>query len=210
MDSNIAESWNAVLTEAREFPLISMCEYIRTKLMCWFAIRRAKAVEHKGTLTPNVRRMVEANYDASTGFAVTSISEMEFQIQTQKGEFHMVNLHSGTCTCTAFEQLRIPCSHAIAAAGRAGMATESMVAAAYFSETWHSGYEEKIYPIPSVGGTEIGGTYAGELLPPAVKRPPGRPQKQRILSVGEEKVGNSLQLCVYNTIMSLYYSTVEK
>ena len=106
MDYNIAESYNAILTEAREFPLISMCEYIRTKLMCWFAIRRAKAMEHTRTLIPHMRRMVEGNYDASTRFAVIGISEMKFQIQSRTGEFHMVNLHAGTCTCTSFQQLR--------------------------------------------------------------------------------------------------------
>ncbi|KAJ4917065.1 hypothetical protein Rs2_02615 [Raphanus sativus] len=110
--------------------------------------------------------MVEANYNASTGFAVTGISEMEFQIQSTTGEFHMVNLHAGTCTCTSFQQLRIPCKHVVAAAGRAGMATEAMVAAAYFADTWHSAYEAKIYPIPSVGRTQIGETYAESLLPP--------------------------------------------
>lgn len=169
-------------------------------MMCWFAIRRAKSLEHKGTLTPHVRRMVEANYDASTGFAVTGISEMEFQIQEPFGEIYMVNLMAGTCTCTTFEQLRISCSHALAAAGRAGMATKSMVGAAYFAETWHSAYEEKIYPIPSIGGTIFGGTYSGDLLPPAVKRPPGRPRKQRILSIGEDKVRFLLQPFNYNTL----------
>lgn len=63
MDSNIAESWNAVLKEVREFPLISMCEYIRTTLVSWFALRCAKTMDHKGTLTPKVQRQVEINFE---------------------------------------------------------------------------------------------------------------------------------------------------
>lgn len=76
----------------------------------------------------------------------------------------------------------------VAAAGRANIVTDSLVAAAYYADTWHSAYEAKIYPIPSVGENEIGGEYAGDLLPPEVRRPPGRPQKVRILSWSEEKV----------------------
>ncbi|KAL0836190.1 hypothetical protein Bca101_088079 [Brassica carinata] len=72
--------------------------------------------------------------------------------------------------------------------GRANIRTDSLVAAAYYADTWHSTYEEKIYPIPSVGGNEIGGEYAGDLLPPEVRRPPGRPQKVCILSWGQDKV----------------------
>lgn len=106
-------------------------------------------MEHKGTLTPNVRRIEEDNFDSSTGFAVTGISEVKFQIQAQSGQFNMVNVHDGTCTCKE---------------------------------------------------TEIGGTFAGALTPPAVKRPPSRPRKQKILSTGEDKVLKFINNYLYYTI----------
>lgn len=74
MDSNIAESWNAVLKEAREYPLICIPEYICTAVMSWFAIRRAKATSNEQTLTPHVRQLVEKNFEDSTGLAVSAIS----------------------------------------------------------------------------------------------------------------------------------------
>ncbi|CAN7104251.1 unnamed protein product, partial [Brassica rapa subsp. narinosa] len=40
MTSNVAESWNAVLREAHEFPIKPLVEFIRDKLMQWFATRR--------------------------------------------------------------------------------------------------------------------------------------------------------------------------
>ncbi|CAF2074704.1 unnamed protein product [Brassica napus] len=109
-------------------------------------------------------------------------------VMAQSGECFLVNLLSGTCSCNAFQELRIPSPHAVAAAGRANIRTDSLVAAAYYADTWHSTYEAKIYPIPSVGGNEIGGEYAGDLLPPEVRRPPGRPRKVCILSWGQDKV----------------------
>ncbi|CAA7052369.1 unnamed protein product [Microthlaspi erraticum] len=86
-----------------------------------------------------------------------------------------------------FQTLGIPCKHAIAAAGAAEMPTDSLFSAAYYGETWTLGFTGKIYPVPSVGGGEIGSTFRGELMPPLCKRPPGRPKKVRILSRGEYK-----------------------
>ncbi|KAF3505331.1 hypothetical protein F2Q69_00042408 [Brassica cretica] len=85
-----------------------MFEYIRTTVMGWLALHRAKANREQGTLTPNVRKLVEENYEFST-----------------------------------------------------------------------------------VGGVEIGVGTPNDLLPPAVRRPPGRPRKVRILSHGEYKKGGN-------------------
>lgn len=66
IDSNIAESWNAILKEAREYRSICMFEYIRTTVMTWFTIRRAKSSKQQGRLTPHVRMLVEACFEEST------------------------------------------------------------------------------------------------------------------------------------------------
>ncbi|CAA7018907.1 unnamed protein product [Microthlaspi erraticum] len=50
-----------------------------------------------------------------------------------------------------------------------------------------NGFDLKIYHVPSVGDGALGGAFNGELLPPDVKRPPGRPKKICILSRGEFK-----------------------
>jgi len=46
MNSNTCESWNNVIKEAREYPLIYILEYIITTLMDWFATRRAEAEDY--------------------------------------------------------------------------------------------------------------------------------------------------------------------
>jgi len=58
MDSNICESLNNVIREAREYPLICMMEYIRTTLMDWFAIRRAQAEDCPTNLSSRVQERV--------------------------------------------------------------------------------------------------------------------------------------------------------
>ncbi|KAF3582489.1 hypothetical protein DY000_02033429 [Brassica cretica] len=78
----------------------------------------------------------------------------------------------------------------------------------------------KIYPVPSVGGIEIGSSTPNDLLPPVVRRPPGRPRKVRILSHGEKEaphpLGNAnvvaIQVTTRHPTVTLYkkYVTMEK
>lgn len=173
MDSNIAESWNGVIKEAREYPLITMFEYIRTTVMGWLALRRAKANREKGTLTPNVRKLVEENFDLSTGLSVRDIGDLEFQVQDNTGECFTVLLGPGSCSCMEYDEIGIPCIHALAAATRIGFPSDALVAPAYYVPTWRQGFVGKIYLVPSVGGLPVGPGTPNELLPPAVRRPPG-------------------------------------
>lgn len=192
MDSNIAESWNGAILEAREYPLITMFEYIRTMVMGWLAFRRARANNEKGTLTPNVRKLVEENFELSTALAVRDIGDLEFQVQDSRGECFTVNLGGGSCSCREYDEIGIPCPHALAAASKVGFPSDALVAVAYHVPTWRKGFVGKIYPVPSVGGIEIGSSTTTALLPPAVRRPSGRPRKIRIKSRGEFKVTDSI------------------
>ncbi|RID45340.1 hypothetical protein BRARA_I02079 [Brassica rapa] len=191
MDSNIAESWNGVFKEAREYLLITMFEYIRTTVMSWFALRRAKSTRKQGTITPNVRKLVEENFDLSTAMAVRDIADLEYQVQDPTGECFTVLLDPGTCTCGEYQLIGIPCMHALACSTRVGFPSDALVAPAYRVPTWRQGFIGKIYPVPSVGGLELGSGTRAPLLPPAVRRPPGRPRKVSILSRGEYKKGGS-------------------
>ncbi|XP_033129421.1 uncharacterized protein LOC103846091 [Brassica rapa] len=192
MDSSIAESWNDAIKEAREYPLIMMLEYIRTTVMGWLALRRAKANNEKGTLTPNMRKLVEEIYDLSTALAVRDISELEFQVHDPRGECFTVNLAVGSCSCREYDEIGIPCLHALAAASKVGFPSDAMVAPAYRVPTWRQGFAGKNYPVPSVGGSQVGSSTTAELLPPAVRRPSGRPRKVRIKSRGEFKKSGQL------------------
>lgn len=55
MTSNVAETWNSVLREAREYPIVALVEFIRSKLMDWYAERRNVTLEGNGRLTPRVK-----------------------------------------------------------------------------------------------------------------------------------------------------------
>ncbi|CAE6223134.1 unnamed protein product [Arabidopsis arenosa] len=54
MTSNVVEFLNAVLKEAREFPIVYIVEFVRKTLMSWFAIRRETAKQENTMLTPKL------------------------------------------------------------------------------------------------------------------------------------------------------------
>ncbi|CAN7018977.1 unnamed protein product [Brassica rapa subsp. trilocularis] len=159
--------------------------------MSWFAMRRARANREMGTLTPNVWKLVEENFNLSTALAVRDIADLEFQVQDPNGECFTVKLGAANCSCREYDLIGIPCIHALAASTKIGFPSDALVAPYYHVPTWRESFAGKIYPVPSVGGLEIGSGTTTDLLPPEVRRPPGRPRKIRILSRGEFKSGQS-------------------
>lgn len=192
MTSNVAESWNAVLREARELPIMPLLEYIRSKLMTWFAERRNVSKRERGRITPRVSEIVQANFEESGGLHVSTINNMEFDVKEKNGTSFHVNLNTKTCSCFSFQTLMIPCAHAIAAAITEKISVESLVSDIYILDKLASAYTDVVYQITdAVCGIEQiveGGTGNLKIFPPVTKRPPGRPRKSRILSTGEIRV----------------------
>lgn len=192
MTSNVAEAWNAVLREAREFPIMHLVEFIRAKLMKWYAERRN--VTHVGSsrLSPRVKEIVEENFEVSCGMLVSRINADEYNVKDKQGSSYQINLGTKFCSCFSFQTLLIPCPHAIAAAIQEKKGIEALVSDYYSVETLSSAYSGNIFPITAdviaTGLTIEGEEEAVKIFPPASRRPPGRPRKSRILSTGEIRV----------------------
>lgn len=192
MTSNVAETWNSVFREAREYPITHLVEYIRSKLMNWYAERRKVSQVCSGRLTPRVNEIVEENFEVSGGMLVSQINDLEFDVKETNGSSYHVNLCTKSCTCFSFQSLLIPCPHAIAAAIKEKKSNEELVSSFYTVATLASAYADNILPISNnVNASEVKINGEGEevaIFPPASKRPPGRPRKTRILSTREIRV----------------------
>src|ERR1051325_6506521 len=97
-----------------------------------------------------------------------------------------LNLDLGSCSCRLWDCLEISCSHCIAVLRMLNMDCYSFVSEYYLSKTLASTYNGSVHPVGvhSDWRAKSGNTIP---LPPIVKRPAGRPKKQRILSIGEAK-----------------------
>ncbi|KAG7534144.1 Transposase MuDR plant [Arabidopsis thaliana x Arabidopsis arenosa] len=189
MTSNVAESLNAVLKEARELPIVSTLEFIRGTLMTWFSKRREAATNHTQPMTPKVEEMVLRNYERSTSYEVIRINSELYEVKTTTGLSYVVDLQQKTCTCEEFTMLKIPCSHAVAAAVRCDMRLPDLAAPQYGSFFWSLAYNGNINPVPDLCTLRNvpDGIATLTVLPPVTKRPPGRPKRSRYLSSGEFK-----------------------
>lgn len=79
--------------------------------------------------------------------------------------------------------LRMPCTHAIAAAVRSKRRVDSLVDNAYTTVYWHLAYAQSIYLVEDITDDD---QVADELKdlhlgPPKTRRPHGRPRKQIFL-----------------------------
>ncbi|KAG7594112.1 Zinc finger SWIM-type [Arabidopsis thaliana x Arabidopsis arenosa] len=190
MTSNVAESLNAVLKEAQEFPIVYIVEFVRKTLMSWFAIRRETAKQEATMLTPKVREILQENFEKSGGFAVRKVNTGEYDVVGgAKGGYH-VQLALRSCTCREFNFLKIPCPHAVAAAIVDQVPMHSLVDVHYTSCYWVMAYKDSINPVPALSSLhELPEDIASmNLLPPHTKRAPGRPKKKRFFSRGEFQV----------------------
>lgn len=190
MTSNVAESLNAALAEAREYPIVALLEYIRTTLMRWFSGRREASTACGGLVTPRVEELISKNFEVSTGLLVRHINEAEFEVRGREGMPFRVDLEKKVCSCLEFDMLQIPCAHAVAAAIHTKRRIDALVGEKFTRNTWVAAYSMSVnptgdYKMPSGENDSIGDL---NLAPPNTRRPPGRPKKTRIFSRGEFKV----------------------
>ncbi|KAL0873373.1 hypothetical protein Bca101_023078 [Brassica carinata] len=73
MTSNVAESWNAVLREAREYPILALVEFIRGKLMSWFSTRGSTISANSDNFTPKVMEILSYNFEAIAAAIVAKV-----------------------------------------------------------------------------------------------------------------------------------------
>ncbi|XP_024011371.1 uncharacterized protein LOC112086631 [Eutrema salsugineum] len=185
MTSNISESLNKVMTMVREYPIMSILETIRTTLVSWFALRRESANTENDIVNPKIQEMLIESFHKSSGYFVMKIGNGLYEVRDDVDTAFAVNLWEETCGCREFQLLHIPCCHAIAAAIKEGVRVDSLVDIHYSTEYRKLAYSGVIMPVPDTDHLapkpeDVGG---GNLAPPSVRRPPGRPRKLRIILV---------------------------
>ncbi|KAL0730653.1 hypothetical protein Bca4012_026746 [Brassica carinata] len=198
MTNNLAESLNSALAEAREFPIVGLIEYIRSKVMRWFSTRRGSAITNVGTLTPRVAAMVARNFTVSTGYDVRHIINSEYEIRDHVGVFNRVDLDSQTCSCKEYDMIGIPCTHAVAAAVNNVLNVDSLAATEYSNANWLLAYTGSVNPVRVPVLDDVLAGNGMKLLPPTTRRPSGRPHKTRIPSPREirrSRVSKRKRMC---------------
>ncbi|XP_038880504.1 uncharacterized protein LOC120072166 [Benincasa hispida] len=193
MTTNISECLNNILKEPREFPVASLLDYIREILQNWFYEKGQSTLSMKIVLTSWAEFELREQHNQSRSFKVDPINNEEYKVIDGDNHF-LVNLAYKSCSCRVWDLVEIPCAHACAVICGLNLDIYTFVLDYYFCSTLLSTYKGSVYPIGNHSdwrSIDVG----VNVLPPIVKRPVGRPRKQRILSIGEKKRSSKCSRC---------------
>ena len=202
LTSNIAESLNSWLLEAREMPVLSMFERIRHQLMDWYTIRRTLEIDTLGILvSPISEKIQHLIRDRACRYRFHSSNDVAFEvISNVTKEDYLVNLQEATCSCYAWQKTGYPCGHALSIIMSRREDPQAYAKHFWTLKAYKSTYDNAIvhpltgtYCLPlqtndnveNIGPPDEPDMNDDVLLPPSTRRPAGRPKKRRIRSVVE-------------------------
>ncbi|XP_052723721.1 uncharacterized protein LOC108344539 [Vigna angularis] len=176
--NNLSESFNSTILLARDKPIITMMEWIRTYIMRRFASLREKTKTYTGVVMPKPRNRLDGEVEKSGNWIPTWAGAAKFEVTHGfTMDKFVVDLSNHSCSCYFWDLVGIPCRHAVAAINYKLENPEDYVHPYYKREAYETCYGPEIVPI---NGQQLWSTSeSGSLLPPIYKTPPGRPKKLR-------------------------------
>ncbi|KAH7834888.1 hypothetical protein Vadar_020699 [Vaccinium darrowii] len=174
--NNLCESFNSSILRARDQPIVSMLERIRLILMDTLQKKRTAMMRYKGLICPKIVKRIEKMRENEKGWIPRWCSDYEYEVTGPYGKYK-VYLDKRHCGCRKWDISGIPCIHAIAAMGFNNLEPLDYVDDWYSVDTYLKTYDNLMGPI---NGREMWPSPDNvELLPPDVKKRPGRPKKAR-------------------------------
>jgi hypothetical protein len=182
--NNISEAFNATILLARDKPVLTMAEWIRTYLMNRMSKLRNKLSNWQGDIMPMPRKRLNTKIQKSGNWIATWGIGDEFEVEMVGGGHRFtVNTANRTCSCNFWELVGIPCRHAVAAIGKRDGNPEDFVHECYSRKTYEACYSHNV---SAINGQDMWPEVeCEEMLPPIFKKGPGRPKKLRRREPGE-------------------------
>ena len=174
--NNLSESFNAMILEARDKPILAMLEWIRVRLMTKQYKKMRGIAKYTGKVCPNIQDKLEKLKHDSIPFSATPAGSFMYEVDNGH-ERHVVDLAKKACSCRIWDLTGLPCKHGISAIVKNLEKVEDYVHPCYLKETFAETYKEIIQPMP--GQSEWVKTNQPAPVAPHVYKPPGRPPKQR-------------------------------
>ncbi|CAH9088450.1 unnamed protein product [Cuscuta europaea] len=179
--SNMAETFNGYIINARAKHIIFMLEDIRGALMQRIVLKRQQMEKNTGMLCPRIKARLEKEKDEAANCTPLPSSQVLFQV-CHRLDCLTVNLEARTCTCRKWDLSGIPCCHAISCIFFMNETPENYVHTCYTKDTYLKMYSGGIAPLT---GERHWPKVDMPIDPPPIKIGPGRPRKNRMKSPHE-------------------------
>ncbi|KAK9067649.1 hypothetical protein SSX86_011760 [Deinandra increscens subsp. villosa] len=186
MTNNVSEAFNSWIGDARYKPVIDLLDCIREKIMIRLDKKRRLLKTWKGTLVPRTKRYLNKISKNLGIYEVCRSGENRAEVKYMDRRWD-VSLDDKTCTCRVWQVRGVPCIHATAFITFTRDENWDNFVDSYFTiEKFKLAYALEVAPMPARDQwvhMDIG----EKIYPPAIKRPPGRPRKNRIKPNDEPK-----------------------
>ncbi|KAL6509573.1 hypothetical protein OROGR_022883 [Orobanche gracilis] len=196
MTSNAAEQFNAWIKEARSLPITYMIEHIRRGISQWIVHRRQDSLKWTGALCPRKENLWNFFVNLSRSWMVVDCPSGKFDVLSCPNA--VVDLQAKECSCYQWQVRGFPCVHAVAVIIKKCPTVYSIVEEHFFTNTYRACYRFDIHAIPQTEKFEFqpSSQNSTKILPPIMKRQPGRPKVKRKPSFGEFPKKKPTKACV--------------
>ncbi|XP_039137426.1 uncharacterized protein LOC120274955 [Dioscorea cayenensis subsp. rotundata] len=177
MYSNVAESFNAWIKEARHLQVTSMIDTIRFKLMNMLTERREVSAMWDTYLCPEIHKKVEQIVEIIRFSRVGPSSDDTYEVVDEHN--NAANLRLRKCSCRRWDIHGLPCKHATAAIMQTDTNVHYYVDQYFTAESYRRAYAEPIYPIPD-SDKSLDDARQLRMRPSIAKKRPGRPRRKQI------------------------------
>ncbi|KAL2244088.1 UNVERIFIED_CONTAM: hypothetical protein Sindi_0526800 [Sesamum indicum] len=174
--NNLCESFNNYILEARDKPIISMFEWIRTKLMSRLQLKREGMEKYGGSICPNILKKINKQQHAARNCFIRWCGGGEYEIDHFLNKY-VVDLEKKTCSCGMFQLTGYPCCHACSAIVSKRARMDDYVDDFYKKTVYLKVYNDMIHAVP--GAQDYIKTSFQPFKPPKIKKKRGRPKKLR-------------------------------
>ncbi|XP_050233517.1 uncharacterized protein LOC126682005 [Mercurialis annua] len=164
--NNLAEAFNKYILAAREKPVLTMFEMIRTQLMKRINDKQKFGGNMEGELCPKIRKKLAKIIDYGWKFTADPGGSPQWQVEGPGGQF-VVDLANRTCTCRRWQLSGIPCSHATPCIYGNNQRPEEFVDDCYSVATYQRVYSYVINPMNGPDMWETDPEPANIILPPS-------------------------------------------
>jgi hypothetical protein len=201
--SNIAESLNSWLLEARTKHILAMFEQIRHQLMGWFIMRYTLEDKTQGLLVSKSADYLQrvTNSRARRYRSVPSIPGILYEVKSMEiRRNYIIDLRKHSCTCLIWQSSGYPYGHAISVILDQKQDPQRYVESIFTIIEYEKTYEQPIIPLDLtnvngdvihsppiiVSDEEDSESEDDPILPPSTHRGHGRPPKCRRLSENDD------------------------
>ncbi|WOL04515.1 hypothetical protein Cni_G13236 [Canna indica] len=181
--NNIAEIFNGFILEARDKPILTMCEMIRRMLMKRLVAKKEGMMNYPGPITPRVQLKLKTTKKDAPLYIIACYGNLLYEANHVRDGQKVVHLKQRTCSCVKWQLIGIPCGHAISCIYSVGDIPENYVHQWYSKDMFKKAYSRFIKPIP--GEEDWPHEDHAPIGPPTCNVLPGRPRKQRKRAVDE-------------------------